>query len=451
MPVCPNCRSNLHRDATCCPTCGLLQVPTRGATQDASCANQPSRCRNCAKVLPQDAAYCTDCGLMTGPRLKEAKREEVASSASSSPAATAGKSNETVRRDSGTPTAPKRNDTVSQERITQGHISAAKARTSMKPAQEINWWKMAWLSWKVWGGTSEEKLNAIRELERSEGPRVTRILMMAWKDPVDLTDSVNEFVAVRVTAFCVLEAHGVSIPTQGIDVGEVMRKLANDPNMNWYSRMKAAEGLERREIPFDSGKVLSECSRAEAEWIQGEEERKKEGVRKRKLRRCRFLGIHSWGACKCSVCGKTRNAEHRWAGCRCSVCGQTRDVAHHKQETKKASTKDLLAFTGCCALPALLLLVSALRGVYVIIFVPGAWDQIWRYTLMGAGCGLCLPFLGWALEWQDVFQREVNLTTGTSTPWRFVDSIRESPFSSILVGSILGALIGFAVAVWWGV
>ena len=40
------------------------------------------------------------------------------------------------------------------------------------------------------------------------------------------------------------------------------------------------------------------------------------------------LGFHKWQGCKCSACGKIRDADHTWDGCRCSACGRTPDERH---------------------------------------------------------------------------------------------------------------------------
>ena len=42
---------------------------------------------------------------------------------------------------------------------------------------------------------------------------------------------------------------------------------------------------------------------------------------------CSF-GLHAWGGCECSRCGKTRDQEHAWNGCKCKRCGKTRDTEH---------------------------------------------------------------------------------------------------------------------------
>lgn len=61
-----------------------------------------------------------------------------------------------------------------------------------------------------------------------------------------------------------------------------------------------------------------------------------------------FFGSHQWNGCKCSKCGKTRDAEHDWSkdcnkcdtcgklrtgsheggGCKCVKCGKMRDEEH---------------------------------------------------------------------------------------------------------------------------
>ena len=38
--------------------------------------------------------------------------------------------------------------------------------------------------------------------------------------------------------------------------------------------------------------------------------------------------LHKWDGCKCSKCGKTRDAEHNWDGCTCKQCGKVRDQQH---------------------------------------------------------------------------------------------------------------------------
>ena len=43
------------------------------------------------------------------------------------------------------------------------------------------------------------------------------------------------------------------------------------------------------------------------------------------------IGLHSWDGCKCTICGKTRDAEHDTsADCgKCSRCGQVFDEDSH--------------------------------------------------------------------------------------------------------------------------
>ncbi len=47
-----------------------------------------------------------------------------------------------------------------------------------------------------------------------------------------------------------------------------------------------------------------------------------------KCSKCAISREHEWDGCKCSRCGKTRDAEHTWNGCKCSTCGKTRDAEH---------------------------------------------------------------------------------------------------------------------------
>lgn len=42
---------------------------------------------------------------------------------------------------------------------------------------------------------------------------------------------------------------------------------------------------------------------------------------------CR-LHLHSWGGCKCRICGKIRESHHEWNGCKCCTCDATRDEGH---------------------------------------------------------------------------------------------------------------------------
>lgn len=44
--------------------------------------------------------------------------------------------------------------------------------------------------------------------------------------------------------------------------------------------------------------------------------------------RCGKRSEHKWDGCTCTVCRKTRDEGHKWDGCRCTTCSETRDEGH---------------------------------------------------------------------------------------------------------------------------